>query len=106
MTDLIRIVWITLEVTETKEILVLPGDGIGTEVVPVAREVMESVARRYDVPLRFTEGLVGGIAIDQTGNPLPGETLAKAVEARAVHFQGSRLSVDRPHSGRPGHPGF
>ncbi len=70
--------------TETKEILVLPGDGIGTEVVPVAREVMESVARRYDVPLRFTEGLVGGIAIDQTGNPLPGETLAKAVEARAV----------------------
>jgi 3-isopropylmalate dehydrogenase len=69
---------------EEQEILVLSGDGIGVEVVPVARTVMETVGRRFGVPLRFTEGLVGGIAIDQTGTPLPAETLAKAQAARAV----------------------
>jgi 3-isopropylmalate dehydrogenase len=52
--------------------------------VPVARTVMEAAARRFRVPLQFTEGLVGGAAIDQTGTPLPPETLAKALEARAV----------------------
>jgi 3-isopropylmalate dehydrogenase len=70
--------------TDQKEILILPGDGIGAEVVAVARTVMEAAARRFDIPLYFTEGVVGGIAIDQTGNPLPGETLAKAQQARAV----------------------
>jgi 3-isopropylmalate dehydrogenase len=71
-------------VTDSNTILVLPGDGIGAEVVPVARTVMEAAARRFQVPLQFTEALVGGIAIDQTGTPLPPETLAKALEARAV----------------------
>lgn len=70
--------------TKTKEILVLPGDGIGTEVVAVARTVMETVAARFGVPLALTEGLVGGIAIDQTGSPLPAETLGLARTARAV----------------------
>ncbi len=70
--------------SETQEILVLPGDGIGTEVVAVARTVMEAAARRFDVPLRFTEGLVGGCAIDETGSPLPAETLERARQARAV----------------------
>jgi len=69
---------------DEQEILVLPGDGIGAEVVPVARAVMQAAASRFDIPLRFTEGLVGGIAIDQSGTPLPGETLAKAHTARAV----------------------
>ncbi|MFW6092521.1 MAG: 3-isopropylmalate dehydrogenase [Pseudomonadota bacterium] len=67
-----------------KEILVLPGDGIGTEVVPVARSVMSAAAARFDVRVRFTEGLVGGAAIDATGSPLPEETLSKARQARAV----------------------
>ncbi len=70
--------------SEKQEILVLPGDGIGTEVVAVARAVMEAAARRFDVPLRFTEGLVGGCAIDETGSPLPTETLERARAARAV----------------------
>lgn len=70
--------------SETQEILVLPGDGIGTEVVAVARAVMEAAARRFDVPLRFTEGLVGGCAIDAAGSPLPAETLERARAARAV----------------------
>jgi 3-isopropylmalate dehydrogenase len=71
-------------VSEQHEILILPGDGIGTEVVPVARAVMVAAAGRFDLPLRFTEGLVGGCAIDATGSPLPDETLTKAHQARAV----------------------
>jgi 3-isopropylmalate dehydrogenase len=71
-------------VADEKTILILPGDGIGTEVVPVARAVMEAAAERFGLSLRITEGLVGGVAIDKTGGPLPGETLAKAHEARAV----------------------
>jgi 3-isopropylmalate dehydrogenase len=71
-------------VSDTANILVLEGDGIGAEVVPVARTVMQSAAQHYRIPLRFTEGLVGGGAIDQTGTPLPAETLTKALEARAV----------------------
>jgi len=70
--------------SETKEILVLPGDGIGAEVVAAARTVMSAAARRFGVDLHISEGLVGGTAIDQTGTPLPGETLAKAHAARAV----------------------
>ncbi|MEQ8486881.1 MAG: 3-isopropylmalate dehydrogenase [Pseudomonadales bacterium] len=70
--------------SDQHEILVLPGDGIGTEVVPVARAVMEAAAARHGVSLRFTEGLVGGCAIDAAGSPLPDETLTKARQARAV----------------------
>jgi 3-isopropylmalate dehydrogenase len=70
--------------TEKIEILVLPGDGIGMEVVPVAVEVMRTVAARHGIPLEFTHGLLGGCAIDATGAPLPEETLAGAQSARAV----------------------
>ncbi len=70
--------------SDINEIVVLPGDGIGTEVVPVARTVMETVAARFGVALSITEGLVGGVAIDRTGTPLPPETLASARAARAV----------------------
>jgi len=70
--------------TDSKKILILPGDGIGVEVVPVARRVMEQAASRFGLALEFEEGLVGGVAIDATGQPLPPETLAKARAARAV----------------------
>ena len=70
--------------SELINILTLPGDGIGTEVVPVARSVMEAAAGLCDLRLSFDEGLVGGIAIDQHGDPLPPETLDRARNARAV----------------------
>ncbi|MCZ6712235.1 MAG: 3-isopropylmalate dehydrogenase [Gammaproteobacteria bacterium] len=70
--------------SEIINILVLPGDGIGTEVVPVARRVMEVAAGLVDLTLGFDEGLIGGIAIDQTGDPLPAETLDKARRSRAI----------------------
>ncbi|HEX7038138.1 MAG TPA: 3-isopropylmalate dehydrogenase [Pseudomonadales bacterium] len=70
--------------TDPKRILILPGDGIGAEVVPVARAVLEAAARRFDLALHCTEGLIGGGAIDRTGSPLPAETLAEAEASRAV----------------------
>lgn len=70
--------------TESINILILPGDGIGTEVVPVARSVMEAAAGLADLKLSFDQGLIGGIAIDATGEPLPAETLDKARDARAI----------------------
>ena len=66
------------------QILVLPGDGIGPEVVTVAQAVLEAVAGRFAVPVEIDSALVGGCAIDATGSPLPAETLAKAKAARAL----------------------
>ncbi|MDR1604165.1 MAG: 3-isopropylmalate dehydrogenase [Gracilibacteraceae bacterium] len=63
------------------EIAVLPGDGIGREIIPEAVAVVQAVA-----PDKFTwrEYLVGGAAIDATGSPLPPETLAACLAADAV----------------------
>ncbi|MEM8766675.1 MAG: 3-isopropylmalate dehydrogenase [Pseudomonadota bacterium] len=70
--------------SESQNILVLPGDGIGPDVVGVARTVLERVAGQHGLALEFSEALVGGAAIDATGSPLPAETLAAAKDARAV----------------------
>ena len=67
-----------------KKILTLPGDGIGREVVPVAVAVMREAARIESLALEVDEALLGGIAIDQTGKPLPDETLERARSADAV----------------------
>jgi len=56
-------------------IAVLPGDGIGVEVVAEARKVLEAVARAGGHGFHFEAGLIGGAAIDATGTALPKETL-------------------------------
>jgi 3-isopropylmalate dehydrogenase len=67
----------------TKKILVLPGDGIGQEIVAEAVKVIKALqADGLDVEME--EALVGGTAYDATGTPLPEETLTKAKEADAV----------------------
>jgi len=66
------------------EILILPGDGIGPEIMAQAVAVLESVDRRYKLGLQLVEGLVGGAAIDATGVPLPDATLHKAQRADAI----------------------
>jgi len=71
-------------VTDKHKILVLEGDGIGTEVVPVAVRVLQQAAALDGLQLEFEHGLVGGAAIDATGSPLPDSTLAAARAARAV----------------------
>jgi 3-isopropylmalate dehydrogenase len=65
-------------------IVLLPGDGIGPEVVAQARRVLETVAARFGHAFHFDEALIGGCAIDACGDPLPPETLAKCQASDAV----------------------
>ena len=65
-------------------ILVLPGDGIGTEVTREAVRVLRQVATKWNHNLKLTEGLLGGVAIHKTGNPLPPETEKLAADADAT----------------------
>ncbi|HET9200981.1 MAG TPA: 3-isopropylmalate dehydrogenase [Dehalococcoidia bacterium] len=65
-------------------ILALPGDGIGPEVMDEARRVLEAVGQRHRHRIVVEEGLIGGLAIDTVGAPLPPETLAAARKAGAV----------------------
>ena len=67
-------------------IATLPGDGIGADVVAEGVKVLEAVADKYDHQFTFEHGLVGGVAIDATGSPLPDETLATCRRADAVLF--------------------
>jgi 3-isopropylmalate dehydrogenase len=64
--------------------VLLPGDGIGPEVVGEARRVLDHVASRFGHEFKFTSHLIGGAAIDATGDPLPKETLAACESADAV----------------------
>jgi 3-isopropylmalate dehydrogenase len=66
------------------KIAVLPGDGIGPEVVAEGVKVLQAVAEGFGHTFEFAEGLAGGIAIDATGNPLPDETLALCRASDAV----------------------
>ncbi len=67
----------------TKKILILPGDGIGPEIVGEAVKVLNRlIAQGLDVALQ--EGLVGGAAYDATGHPLPEDTLVQARGADAI----------------------
>ena len=65
-------------------ILVLPGDGIGTEVTREAVRVLRRVAEKHGHELELAEGLLGGVAIHRTGSPFPEETARLAGEADAT----------------------
>jgi 3-isopropylmalate dehydrogenase len=65
-------------------ILVLPGDGIGTEVTREAVRVLRHVADKFKHSVKLTEGLLGGIAIHKTGTPFPPQTEALSKEADAT----------------------
>ena len=67
-----------------KKVLVIPGDGIGPEVVSQAVEVMRAAASAAGIELSLSEALLGGRAIDETGTPLPATTLVSARESDAV----------------------
>lgn len=68
----------------TKKVLVLPGDYIGPEVVAEAVRVLQVVDARFQLGVELDYGLLGGAAIDETGEPLPPATLAKARAADAI----------------------
>jgi 3-isopropylmalate dehydrogenase len=66
------------------KITILPGDGIGPEVTAEAQKVLQVVAAKYGHNFTLQSALMGGIAIDETGSPLPEETLGKCLEGKAV----------------------
>ncbi|MGA7982003.1 MAG: 3-isopropylmalate dehydrogenase [Chromatiaceae bacterium] len=68
----------------TKKILILPGDGIGPEIVTEAVKVLAALRDSFGLSIEMDEALVGGAAIDATGQPLPGTTLDLARQADAV----------------------
>jgi 3-isopropylmalate dehydrogenase len=68
----------------SKNILILPGDGIGPEIVTEAVKVLATLRDRFGLDIDMDEALVGGAAIDATGGPLPEVTLSMAREADAV----------------------
>jgi len=68
------------------KIALLPGDGIGPEIIAQARNVVETVGERFGHSFQFAEALIGASAIDSTGNPFPGETLELCRNSDAVLF--------------------
>ena len=67
-------------------ITVLPGDGIGPDVVDEAVKVLEAAGRRFGHQFQLQYGIVGGRAIDAEGTPLPDETLELCRSADAILF--------------------
>ncbi len=68
----------------TYRLLVLPGDGIGPEIVDQALRVLECLRADFGLDMECEHGLIGGAACDQAGSPLPDETLSLARAADAV----------------------
>jgi len=67
-----------------KKIAVLPGDGIGVEIVAEAVKVLECLRREFKLDIEMEQAPVGGAAYEAAGHPLPDATLALAQEADAV----------------------
>lgn len=66
------------------KITLLPGDGIGVEIVDAAVEVLDAAAKKFGMTIEYDKQLIGGAAIDATGVPLPEATIASAKTADAV----------------------
>ena len=66
------------------KICLLPGDGIGVEIVDAAVEVLDAAAKKFGFEIEYDKQLIGGCAIDATGVPLPEATIASAKAADAV----------------------
>lgn len=69
-----------------KRIAVLPGDGIGPEVTNQSIKVLDAIATKYGHSFEYHFAVVGAIAIDQTGNPLPDSTVETCLNSDAILF--------------------
>ena len=69
-----------------KNILIVPGDGIGQEVTAVGKQVLDKIAEKFGHEFLYDDALIGHVAIEATGNPLPNETLVKMKASDAVLF--------------------
>ena len=68
----------------SNKVLVLPGDGIGPEIVTEAVKVLDVLSTDFGLDIHLDNGLIGGAAIDATGSPLPDESLDKAKNSDAI----------------------
>jgi 3-isopropylmalate dehydrogenase len=68
------------------KIALLPGDGIGPEIIEQAVKVMKAVGKKFKHEFKFTEAIVGATAIDAVGDPYPEETHALCMASDAVLF--------------------
>jgi 3-isopropylmalate dehydrogenase len=68
----------------THKIAILPGDGIGPETMAEAERVLEALRREHGLDVELERAAIGGAAYDQSGTPLPAETLALARSADAI----------------------
>ncbi len=71
-------------VCKVHKICVLPGDGIGPEIMAVGTKVLSAAGKAEGEEFQYTYELIGGAAIDATGVPLPDKTLATAKASNAV----------------------
>ena len=88
------------------KVCVTAGDGIGPEIVAEAIKVLRAVEKKYDVAFECTDALIGGAAIDATGQALPDETLELARESDAVLLGavgGPKWDTTEPGAPRPEH---
>jgi 3-isopropylmalate dehydrogenase len=72
LTNFLRV----FDMAQQYQITLLPGDGIGPEIIAIAVQVLKAIGQKFDLQFEFKEALIGGAAIDATGEPLPAETLA------------------------------
>ena len=89
---------------KTYRICCLPGDGIGPEIIAEGKKVLDAVGRRHGVEFACDDALIGGCAIDATGDPLPDETLDAARAADAVLLAavgGPKWDTTDPAAPRP-----
>ena len=69
-----------------KTITVIEGDGIGPEVTAQSVKILNAIGKRYNHDFKYDYQLMGAIAIDKTGNPLPDETIESCLNSDAVLF--------------------
>lgn len=70
--------------SQARKIVILPGDGIGPEIIAEGRRILEAVNQQYDLGLSLQTCSFGGAAYDESGTPLPEDTLSACREAEAI----------------------
>ena len=86
------------------KVCLLPGDGIGPEIIKEAVKVLDRIGEKHDTEFAYTEALLGGIAIDETGTALPQETKDIAHASDAVLLAavgGPKWDTTDPNAPRP-----
>ncbi len=89
---------------KTYKICLLPGDGIGPEIIAEAVKVLDALGEKYEVAFEYEKALIGGCAIDACGEPLPAATLEAAKAADAVLLAavgGPKWDTTDPNAPRP-----